>query len=186
VCFLLKQINPEAMSLILEKGDEIKLSNESVHRTLGVRCEGTDIYIGSTLSEEVKHKIHEIFSTPSVDDLPTMEDAKKILLKDYGEEMTTEEEAKFAAVLAAFICGYMFGPPARAAEVPKNILEFVSNPKNLMNCNWASYILRMIMLSARKVRTNLGVASGVENKPHSLLLGGCWLYLEVWVFYLWL
>jgi hypothetical protein len=32
---------------------------------------------------------------------------------------------------------------------------------------------------------HLGVAFGVENKPHSLLLRGCWLYLEVWAFYSW-
>jgi hypothetical protein len=77
VCSLLKQIEPDRMCLILEKGGEIKLSNESVHRILGVRCEGNDINIGSALSEELKKQIHEIFSTPFVENLPTMEDAKK-------------------------------------------------------------------------------------------------------------
>jgi hypothetical protein len=168
---------------MLEKGDEIELSNESVHRILGIRCEGNDIFISHAMSEEVKEKIHEIFSTPSVDNLPTMDDAKKIVLADYGEDMTSEQEAKFGVVLAAFISGYMFGPPARSAEIPRNILEFISNPKNLVHCNWGSYVLSMIMTSSRKVRTILGVASGVENKPHSILLGGCWLYLEVRALY---
>ena len=102
-----------------------------------------------------------------------MDDLRKVLRRDYGQDMCQYDEETFMIAMSAFCCAYMFGPGKRTASVPADIWEFISFPKKLLNCNWGGYVLMVLQSSARAVQMNM------RSNPTSILLGGCWLYLQV-------
>lgn len=93
--------------------------------------------------------------------------------------MAKDEEDGFMVAFAAMCCAYMFGPGGRQAKVPKDIWEFISHAENVTECNWSQYVLRVICDCAATVEMNV---FNCGPDPNSIKLGGCWLYLEVWVY----
>ena len=174
VFWLYKKLDASQMVINMPDGSKIQLDLESVQKVLGIRCTGSNVVSNhGKVVECAKSRLQERFQTGQSDVLPDLDYLRRIICKDYGEEMTVHEEETFMIALAAFVCAYMFGPPKRTAEVPRDMWEFISDPANLLNCNWGAYVLSVIQTCARGVQMNL------SNNPTSIKLGGCWLYLEV-------
>jgi hypothetical protein len=174
VFYLMKRFVPEKMKIILGSGHEIVLSEESFERVLGIR--GSGIVLAEedgTVSKEIRERLDSMFSTGNPGGLPTVSDVKAILLKDYGDKLSKEEEDVFVVAMAAFTCATFLSSAGRQAMVPKSIWKFISDPENVRQCNWANYGLKVI----RDVGENL--LKDVLIEPYAIVLKGCWLYLEV-------
>jgi len=162
------------MQINLPDGSKIDMDLESVKNVMGIRCTGQDIVCSEgKVSESAKLSLCGRFEHGGAEDLPELDDLRRAISYDYGHSMSKHDEDTFMIALSAFVCAYMFGPPRRTAGVPRDIWEFISNPVNLLNCNWGAYVLKVIQSCARTVQMNL------SSNPTSIKLGGCWLYLEL-------
>jgi len=174
VFWLFKRMDADKMQINLPDGSKIHMDLESVKKVMGIRCTGQDIVCSEgKVSESAKLSLCGRFGHGGAKDLPELDDLRRAISYDYGHSMSKHDEDTFMIALSAFVCAYMFGPPRRTAGVPRDIWEFISNPVNLLNCNWGAYVLKVIQSCARTVQMNL------SSNPTSIKLGGCWLYLEV-------
>ena len=175
VFWLLRRLDPQKMRILLGGGNEMALTEKSVERVLGIRSSGVELVQAKrAIPDSLKLTLHQTFGTRSPKVLPKGDELRRVLLKEYGEEMSKKDEDKFVVALSAFCCAYMLGPEERSAMVPKNIWEFISVAGNVRNCNWARYVLSIIRKNAQEVKNNM-----MHGDPFSVRLGGCWLYLEV-------
>jgi len=130
--------------------------------------------ISSTkVTKYVKLRLQERFGIEECKEFPDLDDLRKVLCREYGQDMSEYDEETFMIAMAALCCAYMFGPGKRTASVPNDIWDFITFPKNLLNCNWGGYVLMVLQSSARAVQMNM------RSNPTSIKLGGCWLYLQV-------
>ncbi|CAL4962918.1 unnamed protein product [Urochloa decumbens] len=183
VFWLQERIDVAAMCVRLDKDHSIQLTDASVDIILGVRSEGAKVEVGDKFrAPSLRRRLHHMFMTPDETTLPTVADANKLLLANYGEVMSSNEEEAFAVALAALVCAYMFGNMNRAANIPNDIWGFISEFSNLTKCRWSGYILSVIMKSANRVQRNLCVTKQGNKGPFSINVGGCWLYLELLYF----
>jgi len=174
VFWLLKRMDVENMEIRLADGTRVKMTLDSVDKILGIRCTGTHMATNSSkVTKYVKIRLQERFGFDESKEFPDLDDLRKVLRRDYGQDMCQYDEETFMIAMSAFCCAYMFGPGKRAASVPADIWEFISFPKKLLNCNWGGYVLMVLQSSARAVQMNM------RSNPNSILLGGCWLYLQV-------
>jgi len=174
VFWLLKQMDVQRMEIKLVDGSRVRMTLESVGKILGIRCSGRQVMIsGSNGGGYVKQRLRERFGTDSSKEYPDLEDLRKVLFRQYAEDMSEYDEETFMIAVAGVCCAYMFGPPRRTTGVPKDIWEFLAYPKKLLDCNWGGYVLSVLQSCARAVQLNM------RSNPNSIKLGGCWLYLEV-------
>jgi len=174
VFWLLKRLDVQRMQAKLADGSRVDMTLNSVERILGIRCTGRNINCNSTkVVEYVKQRLRERFGTCESKEFPDLADLRNVLCRHYVSGMSEYEEETFMIALAGLCCAYMFGPPSRTAAVPRDIWEFIGNPKNLLQCNWGGYVLSVLQACARTVQMN------IRSNPTSIKLGGCWLYLEV-------
>lgn len=89
--------------------------------------------------------------------------------------MSPEDSDRFVVALAAFCCGHLFGPVDRLSVIPKKVWGFIADPNNVRACNWSKYVLSVIRTVAQQVQ------SDILGHPTSVKLGGCWIYLEVFI-----
>lgn len=171
VYWLLARMDVKSMWLMLGNGSYIDLTKESVESVLGVSCTGESL---SRLCHEVNEEtLKDLRRWLQVQEgMPSLDDAKQVVSQHWGDDLGLEKENKFAVAMTALCCGYMFGPRDRVT-IPRDIINVISSPENLRNFNWASYILHVISSAAQKV------LSEMHKSRCSVLLGGCWLYLEV-------
>jgi hypothetical protein len=164
------------MFVDLGNGNKIILTIESVVKCMGIRGTGIDLEEDDLqLEASVREKLSTIFETCGPKQLPSTSDLHRVLVRDYGMEMSKEEEDKFVVALVAYCCAHVLAPTDRAAVVPRNIWKFVSDAHKVRCCNWAKYILRVIASNAAELQRNIRL----RPAPHTIRLAGCWLYLEV-------
>jgi len=168
-------MNIEKMQIKLADGSFVQMNRDSISRILGIRSTGAQINISSKVSQYVKVRLQEHFGTEESKDFPDLEDLQKVLCRNYSQGMSEYDEETFMIAMAGYCYAYMFGPAKRAASVPRDIWEFIAYPKKLLNCNWVGYVLAILQASARSVQLN------VRSNPSSILLGGYWLYLQVYL-----
>lgn len=171
-----KRIDTAKMRVIMGDGRFMPLSAKSVERMLGIRGTGSAVEEEEDgVSNQLKLRLHKMFGTADAGKLPCVGELQQVLLKDYSNEMSAEDEGRFSIALAAFCCAHMLGANSRGAVIPKNIWKFISSTDNLERCNWGEYVVRCVVRSAKEVQKHLQQ----DNAPFSVKLGGCWLYLEV-------
>ncbi|CAL5012900.1 unnamed protein product [Urochloa decumbens] len=176
VYYLLKRIDTEKMRIVLGGGETLDLSVASVERVLGVRSTGVELVDDEdSNSTMIKSKLCRAFGIDGVDVLPGLADIQKVLLKDYPDDMSKEDEDKFIVTFAAFCIAHIFGNKDRGASVPAKVWKFISNADNVRRCNWASFVLRCVKKAAMDVQDNLRS----KNPTTTVRLAGCWLYLEL-------
>ncbi|TVU34242.1 hypothetical protein EJB05_16073, partial [Eragrostis curvula] len=177
VFWLMARMDVEGMRIRLGDGTFVNLDDESVHRILGVTTTGTAVKLSKEeISDEALARLCRLLSIDGPVRYPTLDDCKRVMEMEWGPDETEETKDSFLVALAAYCAAYMFGPSQRSASIPYDILEFISEPSNLKNCNWASYILVAIKAAACRVQRN------VRKGQYSVFLGGCWLYLEIMYF----
>ncbi|CAL4990775.1 unnamed protein product [Urochloa decumbens] len=180
VFWLQQKIDVAGICVRLDKKNSIEMTADSFGRILGVRSKGTNFEVGDKYkAPSLRRKLHYMFRTDDEKTLPTVADANKILLANYGEVMSSDEEEAFAVALAALVCAYMFGNMNRAAIIPNDIWGFISEWSNLLTCSWSGYILNRIVRSSARVQANMCAPQKEKKGPFSINLGGCWLYLEL-------
>ena len=177
VFWMLKRTDVHSMTVKLGDGSCVSMSIGSVARILGIRCIGREIVTSSSkASEYVKCRLRERFGTDDSKEYPDLDDLRKVLYRQYGDDMSAHDEETFMIAIAGLCCAYLFGPPNRTAEVPRDIWQFIAYPNKLLDCNWGGYVPAVLQNCARTVQLNM------RNNPNSIKLGGCWLYLQVRMF----
>ncbi|CAN6198284.1 unnamed protein product [Urochloa humidicola] len=174
IFWLVKHLDVQQMRLCIPGRPKIALTDQSVERILGIRSAGIPLTDGGrVLNKEVRTQLSKAFRTEDTTVLPTVEDAKKVLVRRYKNRMTDAQRGTFAMAMAAYCCAHMLGPEDRSAKVPNGVWHFISDPGLLRHCNWAAYVLSVIKRNALQIQSNLFL------HPKSIRLGGCWLYLEI-------
>lgn len=164
--WLLATMDVDRLRIRIGDGSFVDLTEPSVESVIGV-CSKGEVLRGSDeeLSEETLAELRRWLEVE--DGVPTLDDAKQVVLKSWPEVVSEEEEQRFAVGMAALCCGYMFGPRDRFATIPRDTMHLICKPEYVRNCNWASYILNVISGAARKVQ------AAMNKGPSSVLLGGC-------------
>lgn len=75
--------------------------------------------------------------------------------------------------LVLFCFTHLLGTHDRSAVIPKDIMYCAMYPRTLRFYNWAKYILEVIRDFSEKLKEDL------VTEHRTLLLGGCFLYLQV-------
>lgn len=171
---MLARLDIRNMRIKLGDSTFVELTESTVEMTLGVHSGGEEMDISSELvSSETLTQLRRWLCVD--DGIPTLEDAKAAVTREWPKVVGEEEENCFTVIMATLCCGYMFGPWERVSTIPVEIMEAISNSANVRSCNWGSYVLHVIKVAAQKVQCELQKA----RYPSSVLLGGCWLYLQV-------
>lgn len=172
--WLLQRLDSINNCLHLHGGVDLYFRDPDVYLVLGIPFQGQPVKYSPNQSKDTMHEFrHKLFTsnTSASLSIPFLEHT---LTKEYGFEMTPEEEDAFIIAAVLYAATYLLAPDLQV-HFPMELMENFVGQMKPGQLNWAQFVLTTLG------RSSAHATSQLSNGCKKISLFGCCLFLQVYI-----
>ena len=174
--WLLSKIDHSSCAIIPDVNKKIPISSKEINLLFGLPCSGKPIE--SCNHDEIernKRIICEIFGVSHFSKV-TVKLLEEILQKQYPNPLSLNDQRSFKAAFVLYVMTKFLAPQSLANYISTRYISPVADIDNILQYNWAQFIVDDIMKSASLIPKRF-------HNPSQVSINGCILLLQVCSFH---